>query len=95
MHAEPPIALVLILVFCAAAMVITRILRSRRTGGKAIVLELMYLFFYTFMGGSLFFFAITQMSGGESLWAISFFVLFWGGFAIRAYPIFKGLNSME
>jgi len=95
MNATPPTALVLILVFCAAGMLLTRLARSRRKGGKAVVMDLMYLFLYTFMGGALFFFALTQMTGGEFWWAISFFFLFWGGFAMRAYPIFKGLNSME
>ncbi|MFM2136631.1 MAG: hypothetical protein RL021_2031 [Bacteroidota bacterium] len=95
MNSETPAALILILTISAAGMLLSRILKRKRKGGKAVAMDLAYLFFFTFMGGAFFEFILTSMAPGEILWAIGFICLFGGGFAIRAYPIFKGLNSME
>jgi uncharacterized membrane protein YcaP (DUF421 family) len=90
---EPNTSIVLIATFCAAAMIIVRIAGRRKTGGKAIFMELLYLFFYAFMGGAVFYFSLSSMYGGDIMWAIGFFFFFWGGFSIRAFKIYKMLTS--
>ena len=95
MTTEPSTSIVLIAVFCAAAMVVVRIAGKRKKGVKALFMELLYMFFYAFMGGSVFHFALSQMYDGDIWWAVGFFVFFWGGFSIRAYRIYKLLMTVD
>lgn len=93
MNPTPVTVLLIVLVICGLGMTTVRILKRRRTGPVVFFLEALYLCFYAFLGGSLFFY-LTQESKLKTdiLWVIAFLVFYWGGFTIRAYGLYRQMG---
>jgi hypothetical protein len=87
--------LVYLLIACLAALAIIRFIKSRKKDGAALVMEVVYLCIYAFMGGIFLCFILEKLPAGDWLWAILFLVLYWGGFLIRSFPLFKQLSGLK
>ena len=85
--------LVYILIACLVVLVLLRFLKSKREGGRALIMEIMYLCVYAFMGGIFLCFILEKLPSADWLWGVMFLFLFWGGFIIRSLPLFKSLSG--
>jgi hypothetical protein len=74
-------------------MVALRLLKARKKGIQAVMLEMLYLCVYCFLGGTMFFFGMTQIDGpfSEGIWILLMLVVFWLGFAMRAFALYRML----
>jgi undecaprenyl pyrophosphate phosphatase UppP len=79
----------------AAGLLLLRIFRSGKKGGAALVLDVLYLCLYCFLGGIVIFYVMAFVNQSDWLWGVAFCVMFWGGFFLRALPLFRHLKERE
>ncbi|MFM7217119.1 MAG: hypothetical protein ACKO1U_03770 [Bacteroidota bacterium] len=77
-----------------ASLLLLRILRAGKKGGKALVLDILYLCTYCFLGGIVVFYVMAFVSRADWMWGIAFCVMFWGGFFLRAMPLLRHLRQI-
>ncbi|MFM8432488.1 MAG: hypothetical protein ACKOA1_06815 [Bacteroidota bacterium] len=74
-------------------MILVRMIRFKRKGGAALVMDVSYLCLYCFLGGLVVFYLVAFIPGADWLWGLAFCAMFWGGFFLRAIPLFRQMRE--